>query len=531
MSLVPNRSSDLVLVDSDSDVGYKQSLISESPPKKKLKLETGGFQVTANDTTDDSEEAGQHGAYLRHDEREALLACSEEKVPSIEMESMTQQSTYAEGDSCLKSDDSSLESVLPDDLNESEDESTVISRQVIAETRKYLKENGSLQFLDKYLPLTASSEDLLELIFKLGFCPRDIPRFQDNDRLLGLIKLLHTAMKKVSSMRDRLLNFYDVEHVLDKLQSASKILVITGAGISTSLGIPDFRSSQGFYSKLEHLGLSDPQEVFELDFFNSDPSIFYLIAHMILPPDNTYTPMHAFIKLLQEKGKLLRNYTQNIDNLEENAGIDPEKIVQCHGSFAGATCVTCGYKVKGDEIFGSIRKKEIPLCPKCYKTRKRLMGGDDYIPESFGVMKPDITFFGEPLPSRFHDYIRQDLYDCDLVLAVGTSLKVAPVADIVESIPREIPQVLINKDLITHCTFDISLLGYCDEVASYLCSKLPDDWKLICPKDMPAIDSQKLKIQLMSENEGVYRISNSIENKEVKAINEEEDTVSDGEDS
>lgn len=87
--------------------------------------------------------------------------------------------------------------------------------------------------------------------------------------------------------------------------------------------------------------------------------------------EKNFSPTHAFIKLLQDKGKLLTNYTQNIDNIEGNAGVSPEKIVQCHGSFATATCVKCGFKVLGDAIFGDIREDKIPECTACQEAIAR----------------------------------------------------------------------------------------------------------------------------------------------------------------
>lgn len=81
--------------------------------------------------------------------------------------------------------------------------------------------------------------------------------------------------------------------------------------------------------------------------------------------EKKYSPTHGFIKLLQDMGKLLTNYTQNIDNIEANAGVLPEKIVQCHGSFATATCVKCNFKVPGDAIFSEIKEEAIPECNAC----------------------------------------------------------------------------------------------------------------------------------------------------------------------
>ena len=118
---------------------------------------------------------------------------------------------------------------------------------------------------------------------------------------------------------------------------------------------------------MEHLGLSDPQEVFDIHTFREDPRIFFTVAKDILPTEKKYSPTHGFIRLLQDKGKLLTNYTQNIDNIEANAGVTPDKIVQCHGSFATATCFKCKYKVPGGEVMEDIKKGVIPECIECQK--------------------------------------------------------------------------------------------------------------------------------------------------------------------
>lgn len=111
--------------------------------------------------------------------------------------------------------------------------------------------------------------------------------------------------------------------------------------------------------------MSDPQEVFDIDLFREDPSLFYSIAKDILPEGNKFTPTHAFIRLLQDKEKLLTNFTQNIDNLEANAGVLPENLIQCHGSFATATCIKCSRSVPGQGIFDRIRMGQIPECEAC----------------------------------------------------------------------------------------------------------------------------------------------------------------------
>ena len=269
------------------------------------------------------------------------------------------------------------------------------------------------------------------------------------------------------------------------------------------MGIPDFRSKDtGLYSRLEHLGLSDPQEVFDINLFREDPSIFYSVAKDILPPSKKYTPTHRFIKILQENGKLLTNYTQNIDNLEQAADISTENLVQCHGSFATATCIQCKHKVPGNVIQEDLRAGKIAYCKECparlsslqvpgikrkrisdsvnskSKKRKRKGHGTDSTDDEDedddviapGVMKPDITFFGEALPSTFHDrLIKHDLELVDLVLVIGTSLKVAPVSEVVGVIPPDMPQIFISREPCNHAEFDIDLLGDCDVVVEALC--------------------------------------------------------------
>lgn len=126
-------------------------------------------------------------------------------------------------------------------------------------------------------------------------------------------------------------------------------------------------------------------------------------------------------------------------------------------------------------------------------------------------MKPDITFFGEQLPENFKIAINQDINKVDLVLVIGTSLKVAPVADIVGKIPEHIPQILLNKDPINHCQFDVSLLGYCDDVASYIANELGESWDLPHP-DYNKIRGEKngenLLVQLLDSTLREYLISN-----------------------
>ncbi|KAL2119769.1 hypothetical protein VTJ04DRAFT_6730 [Mycothermus thermophilus] len=379
------------------------------------------------------------------------------------------------------------------------------------EFRKLLRAVGPKVFCER--TIFAGLITAKKLLTAFGIRP---PAFLEGADDSDYHPLLSLALSRELSKRAKLPAYNSVDDAVELLKRCNNIMVLTGAGISTSLGIPDFRSKgTGLYSKLEHLGLSDPQEVFDIRLFREDPTIFYSVAKDILPNHNRFSPTHAFIALLQEKGKLLTNYSQNIDNLEAKAGIRPDKLVQCHGSFATASCVKCGYKVPGETIFPDIKAGRIPRCRRCAtqpgrtlpngsNSRKRKVNRDgtekkprrrpgDYDSNSdsefdapsgsgsyanCGVMKPDITFFGEPLPDEFGRRLTEHDRDrVDLLIVIGTSLKVAPVSEVVPFLPPHIPQIYISRTPVSHVNFDIDLLGDCDVVVAELCRRAGWDLK------------------------------------------------------
>lgn len=361
-----------------------------------------------------------------------------------------------------------------------------VSPAAAKKLKMYLWMNGPSRFLQKYVYSGFQEHTLGEILAALSFpLPENLVTRSKTEELVELVRI---AVQYTVMPRKRLPQTFHMDTLVDTIRKAKNIIVLTGAGISTSLGIPDFRSKSGLYNKLSYLGLSDPQEVFDLGLFNSDPSVFYSVAKEILPVTTKFSPTHAFLRLLQEKGKLLRNYTQNIDNLEHFAGIRKEKLVQCHGSFATATCQTCMYQTPGENLFDDIRNSRIARCPKCCppadskNSRKRSARNysDDEADPIFGVMKPDITFFGEPLPDKFEQtLVGGDADRCDLLLCIGTSLKVSPVSETVRIIPHSVPQFYISKTPISHIDFDLTLLGACDDIVEHLCREL--GWELDHP--------------------------------------------------
>ncbi|XP_038197151.1 NAD-dependent protein deacetylase sirtuin-1 isoform X4 [Arvicola amphibius] len=175
---------------------------------------------------------------------------------------------------------------------------------------------------------------------------------------------------------------------------------------------------------------------------------------------------HKFIALSDKEGKLLRNYTQNIDTLEQVAGI--QRIIQCHGSFATASCLICKYKVDCETVRGDIFNQVVPRCPRCPAD------------EPLAIMKPEIVFFGENLPEQFHRAMKYDKDEVDLLIVIGSSLKVRPVALIPSSIPHEVPQILINREPLPHLHFDVELLGDCDVIINELCHRLGGEYAKLC---------------------------------------------------
>ncbi|XP_053961063.1 NAD-dependent histone deacetylase sirtuin-1 [Anastrepha ludens] len=317
-----------------------------------------------------------------------------------------------------------------------------------------------------------------------------------NDMMLWRIL---ASMLSEPPRRQKLRYINTFEDVIQLIQQSKNIIVLTGAGVSVSCGIPDFRSSDGIYSRLakDFPNLPDPQAMFDINYFSSDPRPFYKFAREIYPGQFKPSPCHRFIKLLEEKEKLLRNYTQNIDTLEQVAGI--KNVIECHGSFSTASCTKCKVKCTADAIRDDIFSQRIPVCPCCQPNVHQSVNASDAVSDADlrklvenGIMKPDIVFFGEGLPEEFHTVMANDKDRCDLLIVIGSSLKVRPVALIPSSIPANVPQILINREQLHHLEFDVELLGDSDVIINQLCHRLGDDWKEICYDNVVLRESKEL---------------------------------------
>jgi NAD-dependent deacetylase sirtuin 2 len=220
-----------------------------------------------------------------------------------------------------------------------------------------------------------------------------------------------------------------------KENECKRVVVMCGAGISTSAGIPDFRTpGTGLYDNLQRFNLPAPEAVFDIDFFKSTPHAFYELAKDMWPGNYDPTPTHYFLRLLNDKGILLRCYSQNIDSLECQAGLPKDRLVAAHGNFDAAHVIDTDPEVLVDidELKAAIDKGE--------------EGWQALREEKGNLVKPKITFFGEELPQRFTELCQKDLASCDLLIVIGTSLVVAPFCSLI-SLPKPgIPRLLINRE-------------------------------------------------------------------------------------
>ena len=163
------------------------------------------------------------------------------------------------------------------------------------------------------------------------------------------------------------------------------------------------------------------------------------------------------MRLLSDKGLLLKLFTQNIDCLEREAGVPDDKIVEAHGSFARQRCIDCKTPYPDDLMKEAIEKKDVPHC---------------ITPQCNGLVKPDIVFFGEQLPEEFFKN-RSLPGAADLCIVMGTSLTVQPFASLPDFCYEGVPRVLINLERVGSLGSrpdDVLLLGQCDEGVRKLAS-------------------------------------------------------------
>eukprot|EP00927_Polykrikos_kofoidii_P023377 TRINITY_DN2156_c0_g1_i1.p1 TRINITY_DN2156_c0_g1~~TRINITY_DN2156_c0_g1_i1.p1 ORF type:complete len:706 (-),score=108.17 TRINITY_DN2156_c0_g1_i1:197-2314(-) len=208
---------------------------------------------------------------------------------------------------------------------------------------------------------------------------------------------------------------------------SQRIVALIGAGASTAAGIPDFRSSSGLWSQ------AAVRQLFSLEGFLAQPDVFWQqIANMFLKRHPTKA--HALLAHFAREGMLQRVYTQNIDGLEKAAGVPGDLIVSCHGGLTPAVC-----SMNRSHTFdGSRTLADIAAEVEASGSAPRCMCG--------APLRPDIVFFGEPLPASFALHSGKDLDSCDLLIVMGTALSVYPVAGLVSRVQALTPRLLLNHE-------------------------------------------------------------------------------------
>jgi NAD-dependent deacetylase len=221
----------------------------------------------------------------------------------------------------------------------------------------------------------------------------------------------------------------EVQTVAEWIAAAAKVTVLTGAGISTDSGIPDFRGPNGLWTRNP-----GAQRLFTLRDYVSDPDI-RRDAWRIRRAHAAWTarpnPAHYALVDLEASGKLRALVTQNIDGLHQLAGTSEDLVIEVHGSLYEVECLSCGARfAMSDTLERVAAGDDDPACLRCG-----------------GILKAGTISFGQPLVPEVFARAREAANDCDVFLAVGTSLSVQPIAGLVEVAKRHGAKVvIINSD-------------------------------------------------------------------------------------
>jgi len=205
----------------------------------------------------------------------------------------------------------------------------------------------------------------------------------------------------------------DVARVRDWIDAAQRVVALTGAGISTDSGIPDFRGPRGLWTR-------DPQAERQatIQHYLADPALrkaFWQNRLTNAAWSAAPNAGHRALVALERRGKLHALVTQNVDELHQRAGSSPEKVVEVHGSIRRVMCWQCGERTPMDETLARVRAGETdPACLGCG-----------------GILKSDTISFGQMLVPEVIDRAMAVAAEADLMLAIGSTLQVYPVAEVV----------------------------------------------------------------------------------------------------
>ena len=228
---------------------------------------------------------------------------------------------------------------------------------------------------------------------------------------------------------------------------SKRTLALTGAGISVESGIPDFRSPGGLWERI------DPMEYGTIEAFRADPEkVWRMLQEVsVLIGRARPNPTHTGLGRLQRLGWLHTIITQNIDNLHQEGGATC--VIEYHGNSKTLSCLWCNGRYSATELEG-----QIP--PKCSCGK---------------ILKPDVVFFGEPIPIRALQASYKLASACDTLLISGTSAEVAPANTIPQTAKMAgatIIEINVTPTVLTHCLTDIFLEGNASDVVTRLVQEI-----------------------------------------------------------
>ncbi len=240
------------------------------------------------------------------------------------------------------------------------------------------------------------------------------------------------------------------EELLDLIGESVRIVALTGAGISTASGIPDFRSAGGIWDG------ENPMEVATLSVFREDPERFWAFYRKRLDVADRFEPNpgHVFLAHLASLGKLSAVVTQNIDGLHQAGGVDPSQVHEVHGSVRELECLSCGDRFPRARL-EELTVGNLPLCP-CGE-----------------VLKPAVVLFEEMLPDLEVERSIEAISGCDLLLLIGSSLVVYPAAGLPGHRPPHAHMAVINNEpTVWGADADVwlsgDIAGHCGEMSMSL---------------------------------------------------------------
>ena len=214
----------------------------------------------------------------------------------------------------------------------------------------------------------------------------------------------------------------EIEKLKEAIKECNKIVVFSGAGLSTNSGIPDFRSADGLYNQETKINIR-PEEIISHSFFVANPDYFYeFYFDKMIYRDAKPNLAHKYFAKLEKEGKMLAVVTQNIDNLHQAAG--SKKVIELHGSVERNYCMKCHKFYTLDEIYNE--KHMIPHC------------------SCGGIIKPDVVLYEENLDENAISDAISAISSADMMIVVGTSLTVYPAAGFVNFFKGKY-LVLLNK--------------------------------------------------------------------------------------